>query len=102
VDSLRNHGNGVFLLDTSAPGLIGGTGKVFDWSLAFGANAFGSIVIAGGLTAENVGDVISTLHPYAVDVATGVESRPGKKDYEKMRRFIEAVRRADVALMGAP
>ena len=102
VDTLRNHGSGAFLLDASAPGLAGGTGKVFDWSLAFGANAFGSIVIAGGLTAENVGDVISTLHPYAVDVATGVESRPGKKDYDKMRRFIEAVRRADVALMGAP
>jgi phosphoribosylanthranilate isomerase len=46
--------------------------------------------------------VISTLHPYAVDVASGVESRPGKKDYEKMRQFIEAVHRADVALMESP
>ena len=78
---------------------LGGTGKVFDWNLVYGANAFGSIIIAGGLTPENVPEVINTLHPFAVDVASGVESRPGKKDYEKMRRFIEAVQRTDVALM---
>jgi phosphoribosylanthranilate isomerase len=66
----------------------------------FGANAFGSIIIAGGLTPENVSQVVGTLHPFGVDVASGVESKPGKKDYEKMRRFIEAVQRADVALMG--
>ena len=69
--------------------------------MAYGANAFGSIVIAGGLNPENVSEVVSSLHPFAVDVASGVESKPGQKDYEKMRRFIEAVQRADVALMGA-
>jgi phosphoribosylanthranilate isomerase len=53
------------------------------------------------LNHENVAQVVSTLHPFGVDVASGVESRPGKKDYEKMRRFIEAVHRVDVALMGA-
>jgi phosphoribosylanthranilate isomerase len=101
VDVLRTYGNGTFLLDTCTPEL-GGSGKVFDWNLVYGANAFGSIIVAGGLTAENVSEVISTLHPFAVDVASGVESLPGKKDYEKMRRFIEAVQRTDVALMGTP
>jgi len=99
VDTLRGYGARTFLLDASAPAQFGGTGKSFNWELVFGANAFGSIIIAGGLNPDNVGEVIGTLHPFAVDVASGVESRPGKKDYEKMRRFIESVRRADVALM---
>ena len=98
VDTLRSYGSGTFLLDGCAPG----TGRSFDWDLAFGANAFGSIIIAGGLDPDNVAQAVHTLHPFGVDVATGVESRPGKKDYDKMRRFIEAVYRADVALMGAP
>jgi phosphoribosylanthranilate isomerase len=97
VDTLRSYGAGTFLLDGCSPG----TGNTFDWELAFGANAFGSVIIAGGLNPENVSQVITTLHPFAVDVASGVESKPGKKDYEKMRRFIEAVQRADVAVMGA-
>jgi phosphoribosylanthranilate isomerase len=101
VDMLRSHGSGTFLLDACTSDQFGGTGKVFDWDLVFGANAFGSIIIAGGLTPENVTQVVSTLHPFGVDVASGVESKPGRKDYEKMRRFIEAVQRADVALMGS-
>jgi len=101
VDLLRNYGSGTFLLDACSPDQFGGTGKSFNWDLVFGANAFGSIVIAGGLNAENVAQVVTSLHPFGVDVASGVESSPGKKDYEKMRRFIEAVQRADVALMGA-
>src|SRR5262245_12180921 len=101
VDALRTYGNGNFLLDTCSPNL-GGSGKVFDWNLVYGANAFGSIIVAGGLTPENVSDVINMLHPFGVDVASGVESKPGRKDYEKMRLFIEAVQRTDVALMGAP
>ena len=98
VDTLRSYGSGTFLLDGCSPG----TGTPFNWDQVFGANAFGSIIIAGGLNAANVREAISTLHPYAVDVASGVESKPGKKDYEKMRRFMEAVRRTDVELMGAP
>jgi len=98
VDTLRTYGSGTFLLDGCSPG----TGTPFNWDQVFGANAFGSIIIAGGLNAANVREAISTLHPYAVDVASGVESKPGKKDYERMRRFMEAVRRTDVELMGAP
>ena len=100
VDILRNHGSGTFLLDACSPDQFGGTGTPFNWELVFGANAFGSIIIAGGLTPDNVSHAVSMLHPFGVDVASGVESKPGKKDYEKMRRFIEAVQRADVALMG--
>ena len=98
VDTLKNHGSGTFLLDGCAPG----TGQPFNWELVYGANAFGSIIIAGGLNPENVAQAVTMLHPFGVDVASGVESKPGKKDYEKMRRYIEAVRRADVALMGTP
>jgi len=100
VETLRSYGSRTFLLDACSPDQFGGTGKSFNWELVFGANAFGSIVIAGGLNPENVAQAIGMLHPFAVDVASGVESRPGKKDYEKMRRFIEAVQRADVALIG--
>jgi len=96
VDTLKNHGSGTFLLDGCSPG----TGTGFNWNLVFGANAFGSIIIAGGLTADNVSGVVTTLHPFGVDVATGVESKPGRKDYDRMRRFIEAVQRADVAMFG--
>jgi len=99
VESLRNYGSRVFLLDSFVASQPGGTGQAFDWGQAYGANAFGAIVIAGGLTPENVPQVVSTLHPYAVDVCSAVESAPGKKSYEKMRRFIEAVRRTDVALL---
>jgi phosphoribosylanthranilate isomerase len=100
VESLKNYSNTMFLLDSGSGAQFGGTGKVFDWSQAYGANAFGWIVLAGGLTSENVGDAISRLHPFGVDVSSGVESSPRHKDYEKMRRFIEAVRKTDVALLG--
>jgi len=100
VESLKNYSNTMFLLDSGSGAQFGGTGKVFDWSQAYGANAFGWTVLAGGLTAENVGDAISRLHPFAVDVSSGVESAPRHKDYEKMRRFIEAVRKTDIALLG--
>ena len=100
VDALRNHGSGTFLLDACRPNRYGGSGETFDWNCVYGANAFGSIIIAGGLTDRNVGEMVGQLHPFGVDVATGVESTPGKKDYEKMRRFIEAVHRADFQLMG--
>ncbi|HEX5000761.1 MAG TPA: phosphoribosylanthranilate isomerase [Terriglobia bacterium] len=97
VESLRGYGHRMFLLDTASPAGFGGTGAVFDWTRAYGANAFGSIVIAGGLTPENVGQAIQSLSPFGVDVSSGVESRPGEKDYEKMRRFIEVARAADAA-----
>ena len=69
----------MFLLDSGSGAQFGGTGKVFDWNQAYGANAFGWIVLAGGLNPDNVGEAVSRLHPFAVDVSSGVESSPGKR-----------------------
>jgi len=80
-----------FLLDTYQKGQIGGTGATFDWDLARQAQDYGPIVLAGGLTPANVAQAIKTAQPQAVDVASGVEAAPGKKDPEKLRAFFRAV-----------
>lgn len=74
-----------------------GRGVKFDWERVRLRLSAGPIVIAGGLTPENVGEVIATARPFGVDVSSGVESAPGRKDSEKMNRFVDAVRRADAA-----
>jgi len=81
-----------YLLDAYDPNLLGGTGKTFDWGVAREAARFGPIIVAGGLTAKNVGQAIRAARPFAVDVASGVESSPGVKDPAKMRAFFAAVR----------
>ena len=93
--SLEQYPVSGFLLDAHSGKGVGGTGETFQWSQAEGANAFGRVVLAGGLRPENVGGAIEALHPFAVDVASGVEESPGKKNHELMRSFIEAVHRAD-------
>ena len=80
-----------FLLDTYKKGQVGGTGETFDWQLAKQAKEYGPIVLAGGLTAANVARAIEVAQPQAVDVASGVEAAPGKKDPEKLRAFFKAV-----------
>jgi len=82
------------LVDGHAQGLHGGTGRNPPWSLLGDVRFDVPLVLAGGLTPENVGEAVRIVRPYAVDVASGVEDRPGYKDPEKMRRFIEAVRTA--------
>lgn len=83
------------LLDSHAQGKAGGTGQTFDWS-AIDADAWPvPIVLAGGLTPENVYEALRAVHPYAVDVSSGVESAPGIKDPAKIMRFVEEVRRGD-------
>jgi len=84
-----------FLLDTFDANLLGGTGKTFDWRLARQAKKYGNIILAGGLTPENVGQAIREVRPFAVDVASGVESAPGVKDAAKLRAFFAAVAKAD-------
>ncbi len=81
-----------FLLDTYKPGTPGGTGATFDWELARQAGRYGPIILAGGLTPANVAQAIATAQPQAVDVASGVESSPGKKDPTKLRAFFAAVK----------
>ena len=79
------------LLDTYTAGARGGTGQTFDWSLAQQAKRFGRpIILSGGLTPANVRDAIAAAQPQAVDVASGVEQSPGRKDPDQLRRFIAA------------
>lgn len=85
------------LLDTYRPGIAGGTGEIWNWGQAAGWRARLPLVLAGGLNPENVAEAIRQVRPFAVDVASGVESSPGIKDAEKMRRFLEQVRAADSA-----
>jgi phosphoribosylanthranilate isomerase len=91
-----------FVLDSGDLRTPGGTGKTFDWKkavpIAEGMRQGGiKLVVAGGLTAENVGEAIAILKPWGVDVVSGVEASPGKKDPEKVRAFVKAVRAADSA-----
>lgn len=79
------------LFDTHRKGLHGGTGESFDWELLAGRRSQIPMVLAGGLTPENVGDAIETLHPYAVDVVTGVEAEPGRKNPDRVAAFFDAV-----------
>jgi phosphoribosylanthranilate isomerase len=78
------------LLDTYKKGQMGGTGEIFDWHLARKAKKYGHIILAGGLNPENVAQAIEVAGPDAVDVASGTEAAPGKKDPGKLRAFFEA------------
>lgn len=93
--ALENFQTDAFLLDAHSKSGLGGTGETFNWDLAVAAQKFGKpIFLAGGLTPENVTDAVRQVQPFAVDVSSGVESAPGKKDISKVRAFIEAVRGA--------
>ena len=80
-----------FLLDTYKKGQVGGTGTTFDWRLALEAKQYGQIILAGGLTPENVAQAIAAARPQAVDAASGTEAAPGRKDPAKLRAFFRAV-----------
>jgi phosphoribosylanthranilate isomerase len=84
-----------FLLDAARVGQYGGTGHTTNWELARKAAIRQPIILAGGLTPENVAEAIQRVRPWGVDVASGVESKPGKKDHRKMREFFREVERAN-------
>ncbi len=89
LDAIKQTSAGYILLDTKVEGKAGGTGKTFDWNIAAGAAAYGRpIILSGGLNPDNVAEAIRVGAPQAVDVSSGVESSPGKKDPDKVREFI--------------
>ncbi|GIW82227.1 MAG: N-(5'-phosphoribosyl)anthranilate isomerase [Gemmatales bacterium] len=93
------HPPAAVLIDARVEGQYGGTGVQAPWALLADFDPGVPIVLAGGLTAENVAEAVQLVRPYAVDVASGVESSPGKKDAEKMRRFIANARSAAAAVL---
>jgi phosphoribosylanthranilate isomerase len=81
-----------YLLDAYVKGKMGGTGQTFNWNIAVKAKACGPIILAGGLNPDNVAAAIQRVRPYGVDVSSGVEASPGRKDAVKVRDFIQAVK----------
>ena len=90
-----------FLLDGYDSGLYGGTGRTADWSLAREARRYGPVIVAGGLRADNVAQAIAQAEPFGIDVASGVEARPGKKDPRALRELMREVEAANRANGGA-
>ena len=93
VSELSRYNVSAYLLDTYREGVPGGTGKTFNWDLALEAKKSGKpIILSGGLHPGNVAEAIEKVRPYAVDVASGVEKEPGRKDYRKMEKFVKEAR----------
>jgi phosphoribosylanthranilate isomerase len=95
LSRLPDYKTDAWLLDAHVAGKPGGTGQTFNWDFAIAAQKLGRpIFLSGGLTPENVADAVRKVRPYAVDVSSGVEASPGKKDHGKVRAFIQAAKGA--------
>jgi phosphoribosylanthranilate isomerase len=96
LDLLPQYKASAYLLDSHHETLRGGTGRSFNWEIARKATQHGRIVLSGGLTPVNVRQAIAEVQPFAIDVSSGVESRPGVKDHAKLRAFLEAAKNAQL------
>jgi phosphoribosylanthranilate isomerase len=95
LSATRDYQSETWLLDSYVADQPGGTGRTFNWSLAAAAvQSGGRVLLAGGLTPENVGEAVRQVRPFGVDVSSGVESAPGLKDPGRLRAFVEAARKA--------
>ena len=92
VELARRYPGEHLLLDASQPGMPGGTGRTFDWSIAAAVARERKLTLAGGLTPDNVAEAVRVVKPFRVDVASGVESTPGRKDPVLVRAFVEAAK----------
>lgn len=92
LDDMPNYRVAGYLLDAWSPVAHGGTGTVFNWDIAAQAAASHTIILAGGLSPENVAGAIAAVQPYAVDVSSGVEATPGKKDARKVNAFCRSAK----------
>ena len=97
LPALRNYATDAWLLDAYSPHRPGGTGETFNWDLALEARSWGRpIFLAGGLNAENVAEAVRRAQPYGVDVSSGVEAAPGRKDPAKVIAFIRTAKAVEV------
>ena len=87
-----------YLLDAYVPKQHGGTGKTFNWEVASAAKRYGRIILAGGLTPDNIRKAILTVQPYAVDICSGIERSPGRKDPVKMKELFQEIFKARLEL----
>ena len=92
LEQLSAYKVAAILLDSYNPDMFGGTGRAFNWEIAARAARSNCVILSGGLTPQNVAEAINKVNPYAVDVSSGVEASPGKKDHAKLKAFIQAAK----------
>jgi len=93
LKGINDYGVDFYMLDTYSSKALGGTGASFDWKIVENFEFLKPIIVSGGLNPDNVSNAIRTLSPYGVDVSSGIEASPGRKNLNLMKKFIEKVRR---------
>lgn len=91
-ESLAAYDVEAFLLDTASGDAYGGTGRTFPWPKALAAKQYGKIILSGGLDAANVAEAIRAVDPWGVDASSKLETKPGVKDHERVKRYVEAAK----------
>jgi len=98
LNQIGQYAVGMILLDSKVSGNYGGTGRRFDWRIAIEAKQLAPIILAGGLTTETVWDAVTHVRPAAIDVCSGVEAEPGRKDFARLQHFMSVVTRANALI----